>query len=228
MKKIFILMSGQGNLLKYILNYFKKNNSKNISISGVFSNKFNVSAIKIAEKEKMPFFFFKENTSYNNDYLNEYLYNLIKLYEPDLIILAGYMKKISSFITKKYFGKIINIHPSLLPKYPGLNTYKRALFNNEKNHGTSIHFVTSKIDAGPIIFQYEIPILSKDNIFSLKNKVKKIEYIYYPLIIDLILKKKIIIENNKVFFEKSIFFFFKNFTIKNNIMINIRNSNKCL
>ena len=90
------------------------------------------------------------------------------------------MSKIPNHLIKAYNGNIINIHPSLLPKYKGLNTHKRVLENNEKNTGCSVHFVTEKLDGGEIILQKKIKIFKKDNVKSLKNRVLKEEYKLYP------------------------------------------------
>lgn len=108
--------------------------------------------------------------------IDQYLTNI----EPDFIILAGYMRIISSFLVDNWEGQIINVHPSLLPKYPGLNTHQRALDAGDRYHGTTIHFVTSELDDGPIIRQESFKIEPSDDPDSLMGKIKEIEHRIYP------------------------------------------------
>ena len=109
-----------------------------------------------------------------------HLLKVLELNNIRLICLAGFLKILSKDFIKSFKGKIINIHPSLLPKYKGLNTHKRVLENNEKNTGCSVHFVNEKLDGGKIILQKKIKIFKKDDLKSLKNRVLKEEYKLYP------------------------------------------------
>ena len=104
----------------------------------------------------------------------------LKNYKIELICLAGFMRVLSNSFVDSWTGKILNIHPSLLPKYKGLNTHQRVLKNNEKMTGCSVHFVNEKLDSGEIILQKKIKIFKKDNVKSLKNRVLKEEYKLYP------------------------------------------------
>ena len=108
------------------------------------------------------------------------LLKILKFNNIKLICLAGFLKILSKDFIKSFKGKIINIHPSLLPKYKGLNTHKRVLENNEKFTGCSVHFVNEKLDGGKIILQKKIKIFKKDNVKSLKKRVLKEEYKLYP------------------------------------------------
>ena len=108
------------------------------------------------------------------------LLKILKINNIKLICLAGFLKILSKDFIKSFKGKIINIHPSLLPKYKGLDTHKRVLENNEKITGCSVHFVNEKLDGGKIILQKKIKIFKKDNVKSLKNRVLKEEYKLYP------------------------------------------------
>ena len=117
---------------------------------------------------------------------NKILYLLSKK-KINFICLAGFMKVLSANFIQKFNGKIVNIHPSLLPKYKGLNTHKRAMENNEKFSGCTVHYVTSKLDSGKIIMQKEVKITKNDTIKSLEKKILKKEYILYPLAIKKIL-----------------------------------------
>ena len=113
--------------------------------------------------------------------------NILRKNDIKLICLAGFMKILPTYFIKLYKGEIINIHPSLLPKYKGLNTHKRVIENNEKYTGCTIHYVNSFLDSGKIIYQRKVKITKKDNKRSIEKKVLKIEHKIYPKIIDKIL-----------------------------------------
>jgi len=108
------------------------------------------------------------------------LLKILKFNNIKLICLAGFLRILSKYFIKSFKGKIINIHPSLLPKYKGLNTHERVLKKNEKFTGCSVHFVNEKLDGGKIILQKKIKIFKKDDVKSLKNRVLKEEYKLYP------------------------------------------------
>ncbi|MCG6450821.1 phosphoribosylglycinamide formyltransferase, partial [Vibrio parahaemolyticus] len=103
-------------------------------------------------------------------------------YQPDLIVLAGYMRILSNEFVRHYLGRMINLHPSLLPKYPGLNTYQRAIHAGDEEHGTSVHFVTEQLDGGPVILQARVPIFDEDTVETLTKRVQSQEYRIYPLV----------------------------------------------
>ena len=113
--------------------------------------------------------------------------NELKKYKINLVCLAGFMKILSSSFIKKFKGKVINIHPSLLPKYKGLNTHKRALENNERFSGCTIHYVNSKLDSGKIILQKKVKINKTDTIDKLAKKILKQEHLLYPKAVNKVL-----------------------------------------
>ena len=174
-KNTCVFISGKGSNLKNLIIH-SRNKSFPIKISLVISNNKNAYGISYAKKYKIPFIFI--NTRLQN-YENKILSNF-KKYNISFICLAGYMKIISSNLIKKYKSKIINIHPSLLPKYKGLNTHQRAIDNKEKYSGCTVHFVNSKLDSGKIILQKKIRILKTDNSRKLARRVLKQEHILYP------------------------------------------------
>ena len=118
----------------------------------------------------------------------------------DLIVLAGFMRILTPKITENFYGKIINIHPSLLPKYPGLNTHEQVINNKDTIHGVSIHYVSSELDEGPLIAQGEIKTLG-DDIDSLIKRIHKLEHNIYPEIIKLICNNDISIDSHGVVFK---------------------------
>ena len=174
-KKTCILISGQGSNLNNIIARSRDNNFP-IKVSLVISNNKNAYGLYYAKKYNIPYFVI--NTNFKN-YENKILFYL-KKYKISFICLAGFMKIISSKILKNYQGRIINIHPSLLPKFKGLNTFARMLKNKEKKAGCTVHFVNAKLDSGNVIVQKNFNIGDEDNEITLKNKTQKLEYRAFP------------------------------------------------
>ena len=170
-----VFISGKGTNLKNLIKFSKTNNSP-IKISIVISNNKRAYGIKYAKKNKIKIKIidFSKKREIND------LLKILKFNNIQLICLAGFLKILSKDFIKSFKGKIINIHPSLLPKYKGLNTHERVLENNEKFTGCSVHFVNEKLDGGKIILQKKIKIFKKDSLKSLKNRVLKEEYKLYP------------------------------------------------
>jgi phosphoribosylglycinamide formyltransferase 1 len=109
--------------------------------------------------------------------------NAIDELEPDLVVLAGFMRILTPEFVRHYSGRLINIHPSLLPLYPGLNTHQRAIDAGDSVHGVSVHFVTEELDGGPVIAQAAVPITAEDDANSLKDKVHTQEHVLYPIVV---------------------------------------------
>ena len=175
--KSIILLSGNGSNLKNIINK-KKHNFINMDIDAVISDNPNAYGLKIAKKEKIKTFVIDSKKK-----LSESLKKIIDKMLIDIIILAGFMKILPEDFVKNYSGKILNIHPSLLPCYKGINTHKRVLEAKDSFHGASVHFVTTKLDDGPVIIQGKIEVNKFDNEDTLKEKVHDVEYEIYPLAI---------------------------------------------
>ncbi len=180
---IAVFISGRGSNLKSLINHSKKKNSL-IKIILVISNNPDAKGLKYASKAKIKAYGikFKNKSNFENNSLK-----LLKKYNIDILCLAGFMKILSGNFIKKFSKPILNIHPSLLPKYKGLNTHERAIKNKDKFAGASIHKVTEKLDAGKVILQKKVKILRSDNVKSLKKKVLKIEHEIYPKAINKIL-----------------------------------------
>ena len=179
-KNIAVFISGRGSNLKSLIKYSNKKNSL-IQIVLVISNNTDAPGLKYATKLKIKTFGikFKSKSNFESQSLK-----LLKKYNVDVLCLAGFMKILSGSFIKKFSKPILNIHPSLLPKYKGLNTHERAIKNKDKFSGASIHKVTQKLDSGKIILQKKIKILKNDNLISLKKKVLKIEHELYPKAIE--------------------------------------------
>ena len=174
-KKACIFISGQGTNLKNIISY-SRDKSFPIKVCLVITNNKNAHGITYAKKYKIPYVYI--NTNLKNSE-NKILLNL-KKYKISFICLAGYMKIISNKIINLFQKKIINIHPSLLPKFKGLNTFERIIKNKEKKTGCTVHYVNKKLDDGEIIIKKYFEINSKDNEKTLKKKTQVLEYKAYP------------------------------------------------
>jgi len=174
--KVSVFISGRGTNLKSLINFSNKKSCP-IEIVLVIANNKNAKGIYFAKKNKIKLSFinYKDKTKAEKKILVD-----LKKHNIDLICLAGFMKILSKKIVNFYKGKILNIHPSLLPKYKGLNTHKRVLKNKEKFTGCTVHLVNSKLDSGKIILQKKIKILKKDDESSLSKRVLKIENLIYP------------------------------------------------
>ena len=174
-KNTCIFISGNGSNLKNLILSSRSSNFP-IKISLVICNNTNANGIIYAKKYNIPYIFI--NTKFKN-YENKIFYYL-KKYKISFICLAGYMKIVSNKLIKKYQRKIINVHPSLLPKFKGLNTFARMLKNKEIKAGCTVHYVSEKLDSGITIVQKKFFIDKEDDEKILKNKTQKLEYLAFP------------------------------------------------
>ena len=178
-----VFISGKGTNLKSIYSYSKKKSSK-INIRLVLSNKHNVGGIKFAIKKKIKN---KVIIYKNKNKAEKLILKILKKYKIELICLAGFMKILSKKFIKNFKGKIINIHPSLLPKYKGLNTHERVIQNKEKYSGCTIHFVNEKLDSGKTIIQKKVKVFRSDTAKRLAKRILIEENKLYPKAINKIL-----------------------------------------
>ena len=174
--KTAVFISGTGSNLKNIIRFSKVKKSP-ISLDLIISNTNNAKGLRFANqfKIKKKIFNFKNINS-----AEEKILKLLEKKKIKFICLAGFMKILSKNFIKKFDGKIINIHPSLLPKYKGLNTHSRAINNKEKFAGCTVHYVNAKLDSGKIILQKKVKITVRDDSSSLAKKVLKQEHKLYP------------------------------------------------
>ena len=179
-KNTAVLISGRGSNLRSLVKYSKTKKSL-IRIVLVVSNNFSAKGLDYANKSKINNVFIKDS---NKKSFEDRLLKLLKKNNVDLICLAGFMKILSGSFIRKFNKPILNIHPSLLPKYKGLNTHNRAIQNKDKYSGATVHIVNDKLDSGKVILQKKVKILKSDNVRSLEKKVLKIEHEIYPKAID--------------------------------------------
>ena len=173
--KTAVFISGTGSNLKNLIK-FSKTKISPILIKLIISNSKKAKGLKYSTQYNIE----KKIVNFNNNFSENKILNYINKKNIKFICLAGFMKVLSKNFIKKFKGKIVNIHPSLLPKYKGLNTHKRALKNKEKFAGCTVHYVTIKLDSGKIILQKKVKIKKKDTVNSLKKKVLKKEHQLYP------------------------------------------------
>ena len=178
--KTAVFISGKGSNLKNLIKFSYKKNSP-ISIKLVISNKRNANGLKYANQKKIE----KKIINFIEPKKSEQkILSLLAKRKIKFICLAGFMKILSSNFLKKFDGKVINIHPSLLPKYKGLNTHRRVLKNNEKFSGCTVHYVTAKLDSGNIILQKKVKISKADNEKTLKRSILRQEHKLYTSAIE--------------------------------------------
>ena len=200
MKKIVVLISGGGSNLEAIAKACQIGNIP-ATIELVISNRSNVKGLERAKKFHLMSKVIEHQKFNTREEFDQSLLEEILPIEPDLVVLAGFMRILSIGFTKTLSGKLINIHPSLLPEYPGLNTHKQAIENGDLMHGISVHYVNNELDGGPIITQGALKIDPTESEAKLINRIHKIEHAVYPKVIADIVKGYITLEGNQVKFE---------------------------
>ena len=189
-KKLAVLVSGNGSNLQSIIDSINIGEI-NATISLVISNIETAFALTRAKKENLNSAFLNHKNFSSRESFDQTLSELLIKYEVDLIVLAGFMRILSNSFIEKFYRKIINIHPSLLPKYPGLKTHEKVMNNKDKYHGVTIHLVDEGLDSGPIIAQARFEATKYKDINNLITKVHSIEHKLYPLIIKMIVEEEI-------------------------------------
>jgi len=181
-KKIVILASGNGTNFEAICKYFS--NSSKISIIKLITDNKKAYVIERAKRLGIDYEIIDYTTFKSKKEYNDYLFGRLKDLDSDLIVLAGYMKILPGYIVRYYANRIINIHPSLLPKYPGLRSIERAFNNKEEYTGITIHYVEEKVDDGRIILQKELKVEKNWDLEKLEEEIHKLEHQYYPKVVE--------------------------------------------
>ncbi|MDN3653019.1 phosphoribosylglycinamide formyltransferase [Thalassotalea ponticola] len=182
-KNIVVLISGSGSNLQAIIDACADGKIAG-SITGVVSNKADVFGLERAAKAGIANLVLSHKEFESREQYDHALINKIDAWQPDLVVLAGFMRILTPEFVQHYKGRLLNIHPSLLPKYQGLNTHQRALDAGDKEHGVSVHFVTEELDGGPVILQAKVPIFAGDSVADLQARVHEQEHRIYPLVVD--------------------------------------------
>lgn len=200
MKKFVVLISGNGSNLQAIIDA-QRSGKISGQICGVICNKANAYGLVRAEKAQIPTFVFSRKEYESNLAMDLAIAAQIESLGAELVILAGYMKILTPEFTQRFDGKILNIHPSLLPKYPGLDTYQRAMAAGETEHGTTIHFVNEEVDAGAIVLQAKVPIYPEDSVEDVQARVVEQEHQYYPLVVEWFCANRLVAKEGKAYLD---------------------------
>ncbi len=182
MLRIVVLISGNGSNLQAIIDDIH-DDEIDARVVAVISNTKEAYGLQRAEQAGIDALVVDSKNSTSRKEYDQQLQQQINKYQPDLIVLAGFMRILTDDFVNHFHGQLINIHPSLLPKYQGLNTHQRVLDANDTHHGASVHFVIPELDAGPLILQAEVPVHSNDTAALLAQRVHDQEHIIYPLVI---------------------------------------------
>ncbi|MCH1924901.1 phosphoribosylglycinamide formyltransferase [Shewanella sp. C32] len=178
--RVVVLISGNGSNLQAIIDQSSK---APYQVVGVITNKADAYGIQRAAEADIATSTVLAQTGESRDQYDQRLQQAIDSYEPDLIVLAGFMRILSDDLVQRYQGKMLNVHPSLLPRFTGLNTHQRAIDAGDSEHGASVHFVVQELDAGPVILQAKVPVFDDDTAELLAARVHEQEHAIYPLVV---------------------------------------------
>ncbi len=179
---LVVLISGSGSNLQAIIDAIE-NGHLNAKISAVISNRPDAYGLTRAQQHNIPAITLDHKQFASRETFDQQLQREIQHFQPDIIVLAGYMRILTTAFIDTFSPGILNIHPSLLPKYQGLHTHQRALDNKDDLHGVSIHIVTPELDSGPVIVQGKFSIEKDDTSSSLQQKAHQLEHQMYPLVL---------------------------------------------
>ena len=198
--KLVILISGTGSNLQAIIDAVRDQKIA-AEICAVISNQPNVAGLQRAADAGI-----KTHVVNHRDYAERLAFDaalqqVIDQYQPQLLVLAGFMRILGDNFVRLYHGRMLNIHPSLLPAFPGLNTHQRAIDAKHKVHGASVHFVTAELDSGPILVQAVIQINADDSAEALQQRVHAQEHIIYPMAVNWIAEGRVSYANNTILFD---------------------------
>ena len=188
---VVVLISGRGSNMEALLD-------AGLPVSAVISNMPAAAGLAIAARRRIPNRIVSHKDFVSRDSFEHALAEAIDAYAPRLVALAGFMRVLTPEFVERYPDRLLNIHPSLLPAFPGLNTHERALAEGVKVHGCSVHFVTADLDHGPIVAQAALPVRREDSAESLARRVLKLEHVVYPRAARWFLDGKLVIRRGAV------------------------------
>lgn len=197
---IVVLASGSGTNLQALIDASRERDYPG-EIIAVGCNKPNAFALERAAQANIPTFVVNHKNHGSREEFDGALMAELRRYNPDLIVLAGFMRILTDDFVRAFRGRMLNIHPSLLPAYTGLNTHQRALEAGEKVHGVSIHFVTEELDGGPVIAQVDVPVASDDTPETLAERVQREEHMLYPIVVRWLCEGRIQLGAHSVLFD---------------------------
>lgn len=180
--RLAVLISGSGTNLQAIIDAIQTN-ALDAEIGLVLSNRADATGLARAQQAGIPTAVIAHGDFPDRLQFDHAMIEIIDQHQPDTLVLAGFMRILTPTFVRHYAGRLLNIHPSLLPRYPGLHTHQRALDAGDAEHGCSIHFVTEELDGGPVIAQAVVPVRPNDNVDSLSQRVQLSEHLLYPLVL---------------------------------------------
>lgn len=189
--KLVVLISGRGSNLQAILDA-----QLPVEIAAVISNRSDAAGLDLARARGIPALALDHKQYASREAFDNALIEVIDRYQPELVVLAGYLRILGDRFVMHYEGRLMNIHPSLLPSFPGLNTHARALAEGVKIHGCTVHFVTPMLDHGPIIVQAAVPVHSNDTAATLAARVLAAEHCVYPKAIAWFAQGRLLLPDN--------------------------------
>ena len=197
---LVILISGNGSNLQAIIDAIQAG-ALHAEIRAVISNNPDAYGLTRARQAGIRVEVLDHRHYANREAYDRELQELIDKYQPQLVVLAGFMRILTTDFVNHYYGRMLNIHPSLLPKYQGLNTHQRVLEAGDDIHGVSVHFVTPELDGGPVILQAEVPVQAGDTADALAQRVHQQEHVIYPLVIRWIAEGRLMLQDETVLFD---------------------------
>jgi len=198
--RIVILISGSGSNMQAIAEACTKREIDG-EIVAVISNRPGVMGLDRATSFGVPTQVVDHTEYSSREEFDVHLMRAIDEYTPDLVVLAGFMRILTPDFVRRYKGRMLNIHPSLLPKYKGLDTHKRALEAGDKEHGVTVHFVSEDLDGGPNVIQAVVPVLDDDNIDTLRTRVQVQEHVIYPIAVKWFVEGRLTMEKGDAYFD---------------------------
>ncbi len=197
---LVVLISGSGSNLLAIIDAIK-NNQLNAEIKAVISNRATASGLEHASRENISTHVVDHKQYPSRELFDQAMMQIIEPIKPELVVLAGFMRILTKDFIAKYQHRLINIHPSLLPKYKGLNTHQLAIDNKDEIHGASVHYVNFELDSGPVVIQAEVPVLATDTAETLAARVLQEEHKIYPMAIQLHVSGRVRFDNEQLTFD---------------------------
>ena len=201
--RLCVLISGNGSNLQAMIDSIEAGQLQ-AEIVAVISNRPGVFGLERAGKAGIPAHCLDHKDFSDRDEFDAKLQSLIDSFSPDGLVLAGFMRILTPEFVEHFSGKLLNIHPSLLPKYKGLHTHQRAIDNGDKEHGVSVHFVTPELDGGPVIIQSRVPVFEDDTADELAERVQEQERRIYPLVLKWFVAGRLTMKDNKAVLDDKI------------------------